>query len=251
MGNLSLVRLVFEYSGTLLVNDYRADITPGSPFAMDWFLNQDLVIDNLDKRFIFNTGGGNTGLVVLQVTDKLFIIKPPSRPKPLRVTYAATHFIFPKRYVVELASNDETSFFTIYSKTSDKIAVNLGMLLQNPKTTFEGTGGSSRIILQDEGIFFSFDPQNGKVLEHKVHPRPGDSLPLTLLQHIKNKNFEQARGMLSFPITEVQLAKYFGEFEVLRNNYLGDVNTVSIIQGGKVKNLSFTVEGRLIGNIQG
>ena len=74
-------------------------------------------------------------------------------------------------------------------------------------------------------------------------PTPTDiELPFAFLQCVALGDYENARAMLSFEISDEHLKNYFGDFEVLLNNYLDTPNTVSILPKGADTAKTFTFE---------
>ena len=76
-------------------------------------------------------------------------------------------------------------------------------------------------------------------------------LPFAFLQCVQYGDLENARAMLSFDITDQSLRDYFGEFEVLLNNYLDEPNAVSVLpkDSDTAKTFRFQIEGGKISNI--
>ena len=84
-------------------------------------------------------------------------------------------------------------------------------------------------------------------------PVPTDlELPFAFLQCVQYGDFENARAMLSFEITDAHLREYFGEYEVLINNYLGDPELVSILPAGAdaARTFKFQIRNGKIINIE-
>ena len=77
-------------------------------------------------------------------------------------------------------------------------------------------------------------------------------LPFAFLQCVQYGDYQNARGMLAFEISDGQMKEYFGEFEVFVNNYLGEDNLVSILPKGseEAKTYNFVVDGGSIVNIE-
>jgi len=244
----NFVRIIFEHSGSLILNN-ELTITE-FPFAMDYPATADLVVDTLDDKFVFNASRlpQQNNHFFLQVNPNHFIIKiqKNERGRVLKVIHASTHFIFPKRYVVEIGEGESISFFTTYSNKENKFAVDLGVKIDNPNVTLK----DNKILLKSDGLSFAFDPLSNNVVWHKKYFKDGSPLPFIFLQCLKNKEFDKARKMLAFNIDEQGLRGYFGEFDILLNNYLGDENIFSIVQGGVVKNLRFEVKDGLIHNVE-
>lgn len=232
---MEIIRIVLEFDGKVTVNNDL--VLEESPAAIDWFRDCDLVI----------SGKAMTQADMLEINPHHFILdlKKSSSPQTLKVTHASTHFIFPRRFVVEVGHGESTSFFTIFAKESDKFAVDLEAPVTEPKVTLE----NSQITLRDKNVLFRYDPLTNKVLEHKVFLSEESPLPFRFLQHIRNGEFERARELLNFSPSDEQLKGYFGKFDVLLNNYLEDESIVSIVQGGKVKNLRFEIVDGKIDNI--
>ena len=79
-----------------------------------------------------------------------------------------------------------------------------------------------------------------------------DMVPFLFLENVRRGNFEQARKYLSFDISDENLKNYFGEFEILINNYLGQDNTFSILplDSNTTKNFVFEIVDDKIANIK-
>jgi len=148
--------------------------------------------------------------------------------------------------VVEIGDGENTSFFTTYSNKENKFAVDLGVKVDNPTVKLQ----DNKIVVEGDGLSFIYNPTSNSVVSHKKNYKDGSPLPFVFLQCLKNKEFEKARKMLAFNIDEKSLGEYFGDFEILLNNYLGDENVFSIVQKGAVKNLRFGVKDGLIQNVE-
>jgi len=229
---MDLVRIVFEFDGTLSLNNDL--VLHESPVAIDWVRGTSLLVNGalLDLNN------------ATQIKDNHFVVRLPSSA-PIRVTHASTHFVFPKRYVVEVGQTNNTTFFTIFSKETEKFAVDLGCVVGVPKVTLE----NNLVVLTDDAVRFAYDPANNKVMEHKVFLHESAPIPHRFLRHILNRDFDGARALLAFAPSNEQLAGFFGDFGVLLNNYLGDENIVSIVVGDTTKNLEFEIAGGVIQNI--
>jgi len=244
---MDLVRIVLEFDAPIVLNN---ELTVAQfPFALDWVRGADLMIDTFKERVVFNsTNKEHNGMEVLAVNANLFIIRPmQTRDKKLQVVYASSHFIFPRRYIVELGNDVNSTFFTVYSRQSEKIAFNLGIKVSaNPSVFLE----NNKIILRDKFVSFIYDPVSNKVTEHRVLYDTGTPMPFLFLQHLKNGDVVQAKKMLGFNIKNDQLKKYFGKFEILLNNYLGEEDVFSIKTAEGVKSLRFRLNGDVIENIE-
>jgi len=69
------------------------------------------------------------------------------------------------------------------------------------------------------------------------------------LYHVKNIEYDIARTLLSFKISDQGLENFFGTFEILLNNYLNNPNKVTILQNGVPKTLTFEIQNNVIQNI--
>ncbi|MCL2586693.1 MAG: hypothetical protein FWE31_00450 [Firmicutes bacterium] len=80
---------------------------------------------------------------------------------------------------------------------------------------------------------------------------PDSPLPFYFLSLVQQGQMAKARDLLSFDITESALREFFGEFEIILNNYLEDEKVFSILPNGErvAKNFRFDVEGIKITNI--
>ncbi|MCL2570292.1 MAG: hypothetical protein FWE16_03745 [Firmicutes bacterium] len=248
------IRLIFESDETIIINNDL--VVHDFPFAMDWFTNADLIIqlaNKLHPKFITQLTLNTNHLdkfphTIYQITPKLFLIKLKTQQisNTLKVTHTSTHFIFPKRYTVEIAQNENSSFFTIFSKKHDKFAVCLDTIVQNPNISLQ----DNKIVLTDSNIHFVYCPAHNRVEKHLKKPFKHAPLQLMFLQHILFDEYSKARKLLSFDISETSLRNYFGNFEILLNNYLGDQNIVTIIKENKPQNLRFEIQNNMIINIQ-
>ena len=250
---MDLIRIIFEFTNPIVLNN---EMTVSEfPFALDYPRGSELVVDNLSEKFILNVGAKETGnettthskFEVLKITDDVFIVRGKSVvDKKLHVIHASSHFLFPRRYIVELGNDVDTTYFTIYSRQTDKIAINLGIKVENAGILME----SGKIILRADNISFTYNPTANMVEEHKLHYSPGTPIPFIFLQHLKNGDFSLAKKMLGFKISDNQIKNYFGKFEMLLNNYLDDESLVSIRTKDGVRNLRFHIKGDIIENIE-
>jgi len=78
-----------------------------------------------------------------------------------------------------------------------------------------------------------------------------DLVPFLFLESVRRGECERARKYLSFSISDAQLKEYFGEFEILVNNYLGDEKIFSVLPKGAdiAKSFVFEITGGSIANI--
>jgi len=245
----NFTRIIFEHSGTIVLNN-ELTVTK-FPFAIDYPVGADLVIDTLDEKFVFNPSSphlNDSNHKVLKIKHNLYVIKIERKDseKILRVIHASSHFIFPKRYVVEIGEGEHTSFFTIHSNKENKFAVDLGITLNNPSTTLQ----DNKIVINERGLSFIFDPQENKVLKHTKSFGDEIPLPFKFLQYLQNQEYDKASKLLSFETSDHALREYFGNFDILLNNYLQDANILSIIQNGVVKNLKFSIQDGKIQNVE-
>ena len=247
---MNTMRLIFEHNSPIILNN---ELTVDKfPFALDYPHGSDLIIDTFKNKFIFrhsdlSANSFQTHAETIQINENIIIIhlKKPT-PQQLSVTHASSHFIFPKRYIVELGNNGDTTYFTIYSKSTNKIAINLNIRTDNPGVMLE----QNKIILRDDNISFSYDPITNKILEHKIFYHTDSPIPFQFLQHLKNNDLESAEKLLAFKISPEKLATYFGKFDIILNNYLNNPSLVSIKINNQVKTLHFTIQNNLIQNIE-
>ena len=78
-----------------------------------------------------------------------------------------------------------------------------------------------------------------------------DIIPFLFLESVRRGDFDRARKYLSFEISDKNLKEYFGEFEILVNNYLGDEKVFSILpkDANASKNFVFEIVDGKIANI--
>lgn len=241
-----MLRYVIEFDGTIILNnEYKAD---ASPVIIDWFANVDLVIDNLDTKFIVNSHNLHAlPFQVLEVTQSIVMLRP-KRVGNATVKQTHSFFLFPKKYTVQIA-DATTTFFTIFDKGGEKRAIDLGAIIDSPKVESK----NNKVELTAKNLKLVYDPHNNVIekFERKEPISPMDSIPITFLKHVTNKEFMHAKNLLGFPITDAHLSQYFGtSFEILKNNYLENPNIVSIVTNGKVRNIKFEVQGNMITNLE-
>ena len=78
-----------------------------------------------------------------------------------------------------------------------------------------------------------------------------DIVPFLFLESVRRGDFDRARTYLSFHISDENLKNYFGEFEILVNNYLGREDVFSILpkEAMATKNFVFEIVNEKIANI--
>lgn len=76
-------------------------------------------------------------------------------------------------------------------------------------------------------------------------------VPFLFLESVRRGDYERARQVLSFHISDHKLKEYFGDFEILVNNYLGHENIFSILPKDSdiAKNFVFEIIDGKIANI--
>lgn len=78
-----------------------------------------------------------------------------------------------------------------------------------------------------------------------------DLVPFLFLESVRRGELERARKHLGFDISDQNLKEYFGEFEILVNNYLGEDNVFSVLPKNTkaAKNFVFQIVDGKIANI--
>ena len=78
-----------------------------------------------------------------------------------------------------------------------------------------------------------------------------DIVPFLFLESVRRGDFDRARKYLTFHISDENLKNYFGEYEILVNNYLGRDDVFSVLpkNGDTVKNFVFEIKDEKIANI--
>ena len=78
-----------------------------------------------------------------------------------------------------------------------------------------------------------------------------DIVPFLFLENVRRGDFDRARTYLNFHISDQNLREYFGEFEILINNYLGREDVFSVLpkNGESTKNFIFEIKNEKIANI--
>ena len=77
-----------------------------------------------------------------------------------------------------------------------------------------------------------------------------DILPFLFLESVRRGEYERARKYLTFQISDENLKQYFGEFELLVNNYLERDDVFSILpkDSNVAKNFKFEIaDGKIVG----
>lgn len=76
-------------------------------------------------------------------------------------------------------------------------------------------------------------------------------VPFLFLESVRRGDYERARKVLNFHINDQKLKEYFGDFEILVNNYLGHENVFSILPKDSdiAKNFVFEIVDAKIANI--
>lgn len=107
------------------------------------------------------------------------------------------------------------------------------------------------VNLIDDKFAIEITPTLFMVRRQKPVKFENPSLPIRFLSLIQDGEVAKARKLLGFEIGEDALRKWFGEFEILPNNYLGQSDVFSIVPKGKriARNLKFEVSDALITNI--
>jgi len=79
-----------------------------------------------------------------------------------------------------------------------------------------------------------------------------DMVAFLFLESVRRGDFERARKYLSFEISDENLKNYFGEFEILVNNYLGREDVFSVLpkDSSTTKNFVFEIRDEKIANIK-
>ena len=250
---MEFIRLVFDCQETVVINN---QFTMTQAFYIDWPKDADVLVDNLGEKFLINVNNNASKATIIQINPQHFIVQLPQikqEEKELKIVFSATHYVNMKKYTVELANTGNETFFTIFSKQSEKFAIPLGVRVLSPQTSVE----RDKIILKDERIHLEYDPAKNTVVQNKKYWNNHTPLPFRFLQHIQNKEYEQAATLISFSTNPRALEKYFGEFEIILNNFLDDTSVLSVIpkpkssgNHHKARNFRFTLEDGVIANIQ-
>ena len=90
------------------------------------------------------------------------------------------------------------------------------------------------------------------VREIKPHNIGQDApLPLRFLAFLQSGQLERAKQLLDFDVENDVLQRWFGQFEIVRENFLGCPRTFSIVNKGsrECRNLVFQIKDGKISNI--
>ena len=112
-------------------------------------------------------------------------------------------------------------------------------------------GNKFLVNLVDDMFAIEITPTLFMVRRQKPVKFENPSLPIKFLSLIQDGEVAKARKLLGFEIGEEALRKWFGDFEILPNNYLGQSDVFSIVPKGErvARNLKFEVSDALITNI--
>jgi len=249
---MDLVKIFFDYEGTLIINN---QVSQKGPFSLDWPRDAQFIVDTLKEKFTMNISEPNQNkLECIEITPNHFVImfpQPQTINLAIPVVHTSSHYVNMKKYTVELGNTDEQTFFTIFSKQNDKVAFPLGIKVASPTITIQ----DNLIVLKDENVHFGYDPQNQIISFHKKYWNSLTPIQFRFLQLIQNKDFEQAASLLTFTTGPQALERYFGDFDIILNNYLDEQTIISVVQKTtslykKARNHKFSMDGGLIGNIQ-
>lgn len=227
---MQTVFFVIEYAGKItLNNEYATDVTESKPLMVEWFPNNDFIIETHEKIFI-NTANIEyiTSARVIKIEPNVYIIRPRKIP---------TGDTAPKENQIAADRVEYTS--------SEIIAIKeLGTLMGHVRITkFSASAGKINV----EETYIATASEKTKVQPY--------NLPLAFLQCVQLRDYKNARLLLSFEISDKHLSTYFGEdFEIISNNRLNPRNTVSIVPHQKIgftiaRNIKFETDGEKITNV--
>ena len=117
-----------------------------------------------------------------------------------------------------------------FIESDGEVLVNKEFLAREFPLCIEWFAGHD-LILEPSG-FKKIKITDGVFISRKGNPKKGktDIVPFLFLESVRRGDFERARRYLSFEISDENLKEYFGEFELLVNNYLGREDVFSILQ---------------------
>jgi len=108
-------------------------------------------------------------------------------------------------------------------------------------------------LILEPGEFQKIKITDKVFILRKEIPKKGktDLVPFLFLESVRRGDLERARKYLSFDISDENLKNYFGEFEILVNNYLGRDDVFSVLPKEAVatKNFIFEIRDEKIANI--
>jgi hypothetical protein len=109
-------------------------------------------------------------------------------------------------------------------------------------------------LILEPGDFQKIQITDEVFILRKEIPKKGktDMVPFLFLESVRRGDFERARKYLGFDISDENLKNYFGEFEILANNYLGREDVFSILPKNSTtaKNFVFEIVDDKIANIK-
>ena len=112
----------------IITIDYDGEITLGKeysasgPLSLNWFSDNDLLIETKEDSILFNTNKFTT------VNDGLYIIRPKKTDKQLHVVATEKATLFQKKMELELAHNS-TDKYLIINVDGKKFAYKLPEIL--------------------------------------------------------------------------------------------------------------------------
>jgi hypothetical protein len=133
----------------------------------------------------------------------------------------------------------------------DTLVINKEFVAKQFPICIEWFAGND-LVLEPEGF------QKIKVADNTIILRKGnikkgktDLVPFLFLESLRRGDYDRARRYITFDITDDGLKQYFGEFEILINNYLEREDVFSILPKGSgiTKNFVFEILDTKIANI--
>lgn len=144
--------------------------------------------------------------------------------------------------VIEWFKNNEI----ITNPESDKIIINENTFILRPRRENAEKQEAPRQTIEKLNtvlghVRITTEKESYIALKEKNNPTTTE-LPFAFLQCVQYGDFENARAMLAFDISDSQLKDYFGEFTVLINNYLSDESLFSILPVNTTTARTFTFQ---------
>jgi hypothetical protein len=257
---VNLVTFVIEYDGKVIINnEYTVAVGKNAPIFVTWFVGSDFIVE-AEEKIIINTDKMESADLcdakIVFIEPDIYIIrlgKTKTAEDDLTIAASETISLGMRKYFVDVAKGSDTTFLTC-SGRDQRYALDLCCVVTEYK-----------IDITDGDIVLHGKTENGKVMA-RLNPASGDvsrhvvtynttCLPFMFLQRVQLKEYDAARELLSFFISDRQIENFFGDFEIVLNNYLNDENMFSIIPRNennfvRAKNLVFDISGGVIQNIK-
>ena len=112
---METIKIVIDYGGEIALN---GEFTAIGPIEMDWFPDNNLIVETEDDRIVFNS-------IREQPSGGVYTIRPKKIQKQLQVLASEEKEIFGEKFKLELAKNDDRQYLTVTGKDGKRYACKL------------------------------------------------------------------------------------------------------------------------------